>query len=306
VRHLRGGHGEIVIGGWEHLGFSLTHGLGLPLFALGVMGAVLLCVRAPKHALIVLSFPVLYSLIAGSASTAFVRYAIPLLPFLCLTAAFATVRIARGIVRRPGPAGALAAALAALAVSPSLWSSAAFDRLMAKSDTRTLAAEWTLEHVPAGSSLCMTSSYGRIKLPPHDSILEEDLRRSAQEDPDGNHARMVSGRLRMREQGAQRGFFECRYVPDRDVFRMTRFGRTVARPDYVVVAESPLGGYESLPKELTELIESDYETVEQFSGHAAGIPASRYDRADAFFLPYSTFEGIDRPGPNIRIFARRE
>ena len=172
---------------------------------------------------------------------------------------------------------------------------------MARRDNRDVAAEWIRDNVPVGSTLCMTSSYGRVRLPVHDSILEELHRGALDGTPDDRFARIVEARLQMREEGGHRGYFETSYNPERDSsahdWAFWRRRRTTS-----VVSESPLGPFDSLPERLAEMITNDYELVRSFVAHDENIPLGRYDRSDAFFFPYSSFEGVDRPGPNIHVY----
>ena len=75
--------------GWlHHLEYSLRYGLGLPLLVSGVAGLLMLLAVERRAAVVVLlSFPIAYYLVAGSIRNLFFRYAIPLVPFLCLAAA---------------------------------------------------------------------------------------------------------------------------------------------------------------------------------------------------------------------------
>ena len=64
------------------------------------------------------------------------------------------------------PGCAAAAGLTALLVAEPAWRTWQFDRLMATTDNRVVAAEWIAAHVPAGSALLTTGShYGFPWLP---------------------------------------------------------------------------------------------------------------------------------------------
>src|SRR5262245_65868786 len=75
--------------GWIYnVRFSLVHGLGLPLLVASVAGIGLMAWRYPVTALLLLSFPAAYYVVAGASANVFVRYMMPVLPFLCIFAAF--------------------------------------------------------------------------------------------------------------------------------------------------------------------------------------------------------------------------
>ena len=88
--------------GWmHHLQFSLRYGLGLPLLAAGLAGAGAILIREPAIGALLLSFPLAYFAVAGSIRNLFFRYAIPVVPFLCLAAARLICRSSAYVVSAP-------------------------------------------------------------------------------------------------------------------------------------------------------------------------------------------------------------
>jgi hypothetical protein len=76
------------------------------------------------------------------------------------------------------------------------------------------------------------------------------------------------------------------------------------RPDLIIVQTSPIV---PVPRELPRManaIATDYELAFDRKG-AGDDPANVYDWQDEFFLPLTGFEGIERPGPNFKIYIRR-
>ncbi len=188
--------------GWlHHLRFSLLHGVGWPLLAISLVAAVILLVRRTGIILVLLTFPIVYFCVIGSVRNLFFRYAIPIVPFLCLLGAWAVVEIARAVTRRRGE---LAWALAVLVVAPSAMSVFHFDRLAAETDNRVVVARWFDEQVPPGASVVQSgSSYGYVQF--------------------------TRGRFNGWEWDGQRALF------------MTRDRRpAIGSPDYILVQESPL------------------------------------------------------------------
>ncbi|HEX7794407.1 MAG TPA: glycosyltransferase family 39 protein [Vicinamibacterales bacterium] len=87
--------------GWlYHLTFSLRYGMGVPLLVAGLAGAGLLLWMEPRTGLLLLSFPIAYYVVAGSIRLLFVRYAMPVVPFLCVTAAYLVCRSATWVTSR--------------------------------------------------------------------------------------------------------------------------------------------------------------------------------------------------------------
>jgi Dolichyl-phosphate-mannose-protein mannosyltransferase len=160
--HLATPHAVMLGRGWQiHLTSSLRYGLGLPLLAAGLAGCVLLVRRSVRDAAIVLLFPLVYYATVGTGYTAFARYAVPLVPFLCLTAALTVTEAARAIASATGRAAReplMVWLLAAIVIAPSLWATVQFDRLLARQDSRILAAAWVTAHVPEGALIEETGS----------------------------------------------------------------------------------------------------------------------------------------------------
>jgi 4-amino-4-deoxy-L-arabinose transferase-like glycosyltransferase len=260
--------------GWiHHLEFSLRYGIGVPLLVAGAVGLAMVLVREPAVALIVFSFPIAYFAVAGSLHLLFFRYAIPLVPFLCLAAARLVCQIAAAIAARPrlGPAArgrvfaTIASAAALLLILPSMVSVWRFDRIIRQTDNRVVIARWFEQHVPKGSSVLQSGSrYGHVQF---------DRRLAYQE-------------------WVWDGF--------RGQFRI---GRAVAtgRPDWILVQQSPLPS--ATQPIVNEFLASDYQQVSAF--HAVRLGGEVvYDQQDAFFVPVSGFRRVTRPGPNFIVYKR--
>ena len=152
--HLRGGHMALSEPGWViHLTSSLRYGLGLPLLMAGIGGLLLYLWRAPRAAVVFIAFPLAYFALMGVGQTAFARYILPIVPFLCLAAGYATTEGARWAVMamaRPAALRPLMGLLACLIAAPSIWSVVQTNRLLSRSDNRLLAAEWIRSRVSRG------------------------------------------------------------------------------------------------------------------------------------------------------------
>ena len=150
-------------GWWYHLPFSLRHGLGLPLLTASLAGLALMLYRAPVHALVLASFPVGYYLAVGAAYNVFVRYMMPVVPFLCIFAGYLVAQLAAAVP--PGRARAAAAAALALGLAaPSAYSVVRFNTILSAEDTRLVAGRWMHENVPAGSTISMMGTFGHLQL----------------------------------------------------------------------------------------------------------------------------------------------
>jgi len=77
-------------------------------------------------------------------------------------------------------------------------------------------------------------------------------------------------------------------------------------PDWVLLQRSPLRLYSAVPKTVERIVGERYELQRTF---LAGDSRSRgrfYDQQDAFFLPLSGLDGLERPGPSFELYRRRD
>jgi 4-amino-4-deoxy-L-arabinose transferase-like glycosyltransferase len=270
--HLANGHVVMARGWTYHAMFTLRYGLGIPLVVTAIVGACWLVARQPRAAVFVLAFPIPYYLVLGSGLTVFVRYMIPIVPFLCLTAAVAVDRFADSIGRAFSARGrdVATAALVAIIAMPTAVPSVTFDRLMTKVDTRVIGSEWISARFPAGASMYQ-NGYG------YGHVLPKPLERFAQ------------------------------YTFNEQANRFEFDGRPAGPPDLLVLQESPLGFYSRIPPRVVAMAASEYVRVITFEGISESRASSAvYDRDDMFFAPYGGIENAGRPGPNVGIFERRQ
>jgi hypothetical protein len=253
--HLAGGHnGRQVEVGWiSHATRSLPAGLSWPLFISGLVGFVPLARRHGRAAAIVGAFCVALYASLGPGYTVFFRYILPLVPFLCLTAAFA-VRWTRVPL------------LALVVAAPALWTSVWSDVMLARPDTRPEAARWLAEQVKPGESIYQAGShYADVPLGP---LLAQTWPRDAF---DANAGAFADDAL----------------------------------PEWVIIPESPLGLYTTVPPALRKVVSERYSTAHRVR---AMFPGARdngvYDEDDAFFLPVTGFSAVVRPGPTIIVYRR--
>jgi hypothetical protein len=256
--------------GWlHHLRVSLWHGVGGPTLLLAPVGLVAVSRRKPWAALVILAFPLGYFAVAGAGRLLFVRYMVPVVPFVCLFAAAGIEALAARLKARPWlPAGAVAALLAAVTAAPSIIKVVRFDELLARADSRAIVADWVRAHVPRGRRIAQSGSeYGRVDF---GFDAGYDLWEYAEE----------IGRFLDRR----------RYVVD-------------GLPDVVIVQQSPLPYSYVLPG-MARLLAREYRLVHRVRAVDPRATGNVYDLHDAFFLPYAGFHGILRPGPTLYIWER--
>jgi hypothetical protein len=134
------------ISGWHYYASAGTWAFGwLPsLAALG--GAIGLAVRDRRLALILLPAPILLYLYLGHQTRFFARWLLPVYPILAMLAAYAVVEVTRRWRFAWIPA-------AVLLCAQGLVFSVHNDLVLARADTRQLARDWLVAHVPAGSRI---------------------------------------------------------------------------------------------------------------------------------------------------------
>ncbi|MFT4571121.1 MAG: 4-amino-4-deoxy-L-arabinose transferase-like glycosyltransferase [Hyphomicrobiaceae bacterium] len=272
ANHATVGHlADVGFGFIRHATFSLRYGLGAPLLAAAVVGAVLLAFKRPRLAASLLVFPILYYASIGPAHTAFMRYALPLLPVLCVTAAGLITTLA---VRLPQKSRTAVTILLVVAISgPSIARVAAFDQLLTRQDTRAIAGRWLIDELPAATTLCQPFPFARISL--------------AASAPVGQTVDIA----------------EISYDRDRDEFRQGQ--RRAGPPEFIVVPQSPLEAYDKIPAALAERLDHGYTLIKTFDGVGKEFAPYLFDQQDAFYVPVDDIAKIPRPGPDLLIYQRK-
>jgi hypothetical protein len=258
---------ELLGRGWTyHLPHSLWYGVGWPMLLSALAGMMWMAARRPAAAVVLGSFPVAYYLVAGAGYNVFVRYMLPVVPFLCIFAGYfaasAAVAIASALRLRP----ALVTAVLGLAVAalPAI-NVVRFDRLLTREDSRITAGRWLMENVPDGASMFISGNrYG--------------------------HPAMDFVRYRQFGYDYRGSTFTVDRRPTGEL------------PQWLVIQRSEIP-YSHVPDRVGELIGRDYQLAHVIRAYS---PEARnfYDVQDGFYLPFGSFEGVERPGPNVMIYRR--
>jgi hypothetical protein len=264
------GHGIAMSRGWlYHARVTLPAALGWPIYVAGVTGMAGLLVTRFRQSAVLLAFPIAYYVVAGSGYAVFARYMIPVLPFLCIAAAWLAVVVVRTVAGAGAPwLQQLALAVVALGMAaPSARQVWLLDRLFARTDNRVVVARALANLIPPGSLVYHSGGrYGHVPfdLPREQLVLKE-----------------------------------CEY--DEETGRFMPEDRP---PDWIILQRSPLVLYSYVPPNLDRLVRRTYALAGVFSAGTPG-PDRTYDQQDAFFLPLGHLEGIRRLGPDFEIYRRR-
>jgi hypothetical protein len=144
-------------GGLIYYLWSLTWGLGwVPaLAALG--GAVTIWRREPRLGWILVPAPLLFLVFMGLQGRYFGRWLMPIIPILCLLAAFFALQVAAAGARILSGSGwvrvLLTGAIVALLLAQGLIYSVHSGVVLSRADTRTITRDWMIAHIPLGSKI---------------------------------------------------------------------------------------------------------------------------------------------------------
>jgi 4-amino-4-deoxy-L-arabinose transferase-like glycosyltransferase len=264
--HLAAGHGHDLGRGWSyHLTRSLPYGVGITTSLAALAGVIPLARHYGARAAAVGAFALVSYVSFGSGREVFFRYLLPVVPIVCLFAAVAVRHGGLWIASRTRlSSGVGTTMLIAVVAGPPLVNCVRFDVLLARTDSRVMAADWL-----------------RQRVTPDETLYEEG----------GHYAAIDLG--------------------DAPVHRWSfnpadgSFGDTGGRtPDWIVLEGSPLWTWAGTSPEIRKLAAERYTLARSI--RAADDGWAVYDLADAFFLPVAGFLSVERPGPNVLIYRRRD
>lgn len=303
--------------GWVyHLKYSLPHGVGWPLLIAAAIGAAIALRKSPKPALVLLAFPFFWWLGVGRSHTVFVRYALPLVPPICVMAAVGIAQLGGWIIRiptRPGPparqhAGAAPLVITALALSViavPAYRIAGFDQILRRTDSRLLAGGLIQETIPSGATVGVCGY--QAGWPLLWSTADQLKAAIGNANPKIASDDEVRARLDFVRSHDLRTYHLEQYNPGLGGFQDALTTRPVGPPpDYVIVVSSPLAAYGNMSDDLQADLNRSYVQIGRIDALATPIPAEHYDQHDAFYIPYTSTHDVIRPGPGFDIYRRAD
>ncbi|MFN8636380.1 MAG: glycosyltransferase family 39 protein [Chloroflexota bacterium] len=255
---------------------ALVAGLGWPMLVLGVFGIVarLRQPDARRGALVLLSFPLAYLAFMSRSELFFVRFALPVVPFVCLFAGVGVWeiwRLARTRGQTLGMAAAVIATVVAL-IQPTV-DTVRHNLLIAQEDTRVLAARWAVENVPKGAKMALEEYTIRDRRPRAYGgpswQLDTDLL-------DVNQLKRADPLAPLRG--------TTRFVMISS-FQQDRFG---------------VGGPDSPQLQFYEALAQQGRVVARFGPGRDGQPIP-FDLED-LYSPYWGLDRYERPGPTVTVY----
>jgi len=299
-QHFGRGHtGQQLGNGWfYHLTFTLRHGLGLPLLLTSLASLGLLAWRRRPGDLVLLTAVTAYFAVAGGGESLFVRYAMPLVPLLCVAAA-------AGLAHAADQRMAIVIPASLIVVAPSAMVAIDHDRLLAREDTREQARRWIEAEVASGSRIALTGSdYGYPRLRPTREWLQkrwQEVRRAGEQgrrlrlalDLPGYPPAPVFDLVELK--GASKPEFTSIW-PSESVQALRSSG-----VDWLVVQSHPLD-YAARPTALAGEL-AHLSPVAEFSpGPPEALAQAAFDRLDAYFVPFAGHDGVLYPGPHLSVY----
>jgi hypothetical protein len=139
---------------------TLLWGYGAVPFVLSIAGGAALLMKKRQVFMVLWSFPLAYYVLLGASKLFFVRIAIPLLPFLCLSSAYGLWLI---LDRYYKGHKAIACALLLLAVLQGMIFTIQYNVLIGRVDRRVAAREWIWNNIPSGSRIVAEGYSPRLR-----------------------------------------------------------------------------------------------------------------------------------------------
>ncbi len=166
------------LGWWHHFRYSLVEGVGWPLALAGMMGAALSLLRRDRRALIAVSFPIVFFISLSFFSQPHERYVLPVVPFVCIYAAWLFEDLCQKMPTRRLMIGVITTIFIIL---PNIAKDVRLDRLASRLDTRSLAKSWIELNIPPGSRIALDHSFFCPRLWPTKEQLRDKLRMASLE-----------------------------------------------------------------------------------------------------------------------------
>lgn len=134
---------------------TLSWGMGSLLLLTSVISVVIAVLRRLPQDVVLASFVLMGYIFWGRQQMYFARFIIPLIPPLLVFAALFVEKMVRSFVPVPGKAALAMGGVALLLALHPLASSLRLDCIWMQTDTRTLAREWIIQHVPGDSRIAV-------------------------------------------------------------------------------------------------------------------------------------------------------
>ena len=153
---------------------TLIWGYGFLPLCFFIIGFIILWKKAAKQKVFLLvCFPLIYYLLLGGMKLFFVRFAIPLIPYLCVFSAYGIISVARRASYLPRNGAVVFLVL--IVISQGVIFSIRHNYLISKTDTRILARNWIKNNIPDNSKIVMEGYGPSLKVYNDKNRFKENL-----------------------------------------------------------------------------------------------------------------------------------
>lgn len=285
-----------------------TDALGWPIFALGVVGALLTLTQHWGRGLVLVTFPLAYlGFISNTVPMS--RYLACVVPLVAVAAGVGVMEVTARLRSRPGSTRtAVIAGLVALAALPGLLLSVRSNQFFAQDDTRGLARTFIEQHVPAESTILIQPQSAPVHM--SRQALVDALRQHLGDETKAS----VKFQYQMAATPYPSPAYRLVFLGDggQDVDRTYVSLRGFTSPsleplrrrgiEYVVMKRT------NVPNPDTAVIEQALEReatrLATFSPYRQGVPADVQATTDPYFHNTATriVPALERPGPTVDIW----
>jgi hypothetical protein len=280
--------------------------VGWPVASAAAAGFIWSVAVGWRRGLLLVAFPLTFlAFIANTVPMS--RYLNAMLPFVALAAAFAVVRAGRAC----GPyARSATAALVVIALIPALLASVRTDLFIRQADTRTLARDFVLQHVPAGSSV-LVQPYSVPLRQSREGLIEAVLANV------GSESRApIKSQLMLALEPYPAPAYRLIYFGDGGLDRDKIYILPASLPagdglaplrqlriEYVVLKRSNTANPELQP--LEEALSREGRRLAEFSPYRPDVPAAERAAVPPFLHNTTAFidAALERPGPTVQIWS---
>ncbi len=141
---------------WWYIKGPINWGAGLHIEIMSGLGLLLILTRKRKEDLLVLMFPLIFVLVLGAGKYKWERYAVTLMPFISLYAAYFFYFLMERVITHKmeeNKRAMVTACLSIVLVVPNTYNILRYDYLLTHKDTRVIAKEWVGNNIAYGSKI---------------------------------------------------------------------------------------------------------------------------------------------------------
>ncbi len=309
---MKGGHLGIDLGSGfvYHLKFSLNYGMGIYLLGVSLLSLIYLIFNRNKQIIILLVNIALFYFFMGKGKSVFMRYMLPVIPFLCVTSAIFLAGVSDMLKISDKTRAALLFVAVILLVLNPLTRTIRTNELLAEKDTRVIASGYIQSNIRQGSNIMLTSYFGAPMLYQSVELLRKEYDALAAAAPNKSYKKLkMLIDLTAQRQLTSYNIYRVTKAPSLEKselpYEITKRDLVKNNIEYVVLNEYYFEYYEA-PDSFKKLIKENGELVMTILPmNSDDVTEPVLDPIDLFYLPVDNLEGFNRPGPVIRIYKMR-